>query len=268
MTTQSPHRRHWSPEPEDVTGARAICYRNDPYGASPEGKIFAYTMGPAFYPEYDAPMVTETEAPAEPPVHTLHQALWNRVSFVPYPTEEFFAPVEAMPAHGESLVRAFIGQLPYFVTEMEFAWMCYYFGGHVVVNSERIMKRQGTSGNRLPTGCIHGFATVEAVQEMSARMHKRMLIDDTGVWYAQTEEELRELNHYVAVMKVDKRMRVQGRPYDTVVVQLATSTFVPACPVPLTEFPTERPPQNMRKASPPPPYDATVDALPPPYGTQ
>lgn len=160
------------------------------------------------------------------PIGTRHLALWGRVAFVPYPTEEFVAPAAPKVPAGD-LVRVFIGQLPYFVTDMQLAWMCWTLGGnHVVVYPERIMKRQ-PSGERLPTGCVHAYTTDAAVCDMATRMHKRMLVDDTGIWHAQDETELRCLSAYVADMKMSKDRRVPGRPYDTVVIQLATSTFVP-----------------------------------------
>jgi hypothetical protein len=52
-----------------------------------------------------------------------------------------------------------------------------------------------------------------------------MLIDDTGVWHAQSDEEYYALKAYVGAMKADRSKRVQGRPYDSVVVQIATSTY-------------------------------------------
>jgi len=121
----------------------------------------------------------------------------------------------------------FIGQLPYFVTDMQLSWLCYTFGGaNVVAYPERIMKRQ-PSGERLPTGCVHAYCTRRAVEAMAHGMHKRMLVDDTGVWHAQTPEEWTVLNEYIATMKADRSRRVANRPYDSVVVQLATSTYVP-----------------------------------------
>jgi len=188
----------------------ATTYRHDPY----RGKVFYFAD--------DAVSAVESELPTG----TRHPTLWGRVTFVPYPTEEFRAPPPPTEADGE-LVRVFIGQLPYFVTDMQLDWLCVTFGGgHVFAYPERIMKKQ-PNGERLPTGCIHAYATIAGVEAMADGMHKRMLVDDTGVWHAQTSEEFEVLSRYVAAMKNDRSLRAPNRPYDTVVVQRATSTYIP-----------------------------------------
>jgi hypothetical protein len=58
-------------------------------------------------------------------------------------------------------------------------------------------------------------------------MHKKLLVDDTGIWVGQTPEEAESLAQYVEMHRRDKSMRVPNRAYDTMVVQLATSTFIP-----------------------------------------
>jgi len=234
--------RHWSPDAALHNGAHAKLYRHDPYRAP--GKVF-------FYDHEDmAPAADE----AQPPIGTRHPALWGRVSFVPYPVDGFTARPPPTEADGE-LVRVFIGQLPYFVTDMQLDWLCYTFGGGVVAYPERIMKKQ-PSGERLPTGCIHAYTTLAAVEAMAHGMHKRMLVDDTGVWHAQTSEEFEVLSEYIRAMKTDRMLRVPNRPYDSVVVQLAVSTFVPYKPMPVSELPIERArgaAHKARPATPPPP---------------
>jgi hypothetical protein len=214
--------RHVSPDPELANGAVAKAYRHDPY--SYRGTVFLFDDadccdgplgGPAREDAHDATM--------RPPAGTLHPSLWGRVSFVPYPTAAFRPPTP--PAEGAELVRVFFGQLPYFVTDEQLSWLCYTFGdGSAVAFIERITKKQ-SNGERLPTGCVHAYATPAAVYAMEALMHKLMLIDDTGVWHAQSDEEYYALKAYVGAMKADRSKRVQGRPYDSVVVQLATSTY-------------------------------------------
>jgi len=246
-TPITPTRRHWSPEPEP--SAKIDCFRHNPYSFAPV--TYGYTMQ-AVAQE----VVMDVPAFAELPEGTRHVSLWGRVSFAPFPGEAFQTPMEAIPRPDEPLVRVFLGQLPYFITDMELNWMtCVLGGGYIVVNSERIMKRQ-SGGDRLPTGCIHAYATRDAAATLAANMHKRMLVDDTGVWIAHSDDELHALSAYIAEMKSDKSKRVPGRPYDSIVVQEATSTFVPACPVPLTEFPTERPAKPQYQRMSPPPYNA------------
>jgi len=258
-------RHCWSVDAELHNGAHAKTYRHDPYRV--RGKVF-------YFDDADASAAAPS---SQMPEGTRHTSLWGRVSFVPYPSTEFHAPAPKYDDH--DLVRVFIGQLPYFVTDMQLSWLCHTFGGgSVVMYPERIMKRQ-PSGERLPTGCIHAYATPEMVEAMAAGMHKRMLVDDTGVWHAQTNEEFDVLKVYIGTMKVNKNARVPNRPYDSVVVQLAVSTFVPVCPMPLTELPAERAAKRkarggaatpeaatvspshtpQRRASPPPPPYVPVD---------
>jgi len=92
---------------------------------------------------------------------------------------------------------------------------------------------------------------------MAHGMHKRMLVDDTGVWHAQTSEEFEVLSDYIHAMKADRTLRAPNRPYDSVVVQLAVSTFVPYKPMPVSELPVERDraaAHKPRQATPPPAY--------------
>jgi hypothetical protein len=58
------------------------------------------------------------------------------------------------------------------------------------------------------------------------------------VWCAQSAAEQQALANYVATMKRHKHLRAPHRPYDTVVVQLARSTYRPAEPTPLDAPPT------------------------------
>jgi hypothetical protein len=199
--------------------------------------------------------------PSEPPVGTCHVALWGEVTFVPYPAEEFSgAPLP----EDEPVVRVFLGQLPYQVTDMQVQWLCYTFGfGSAVAYPERIMKRQ-PNGERLPTGCVHAYATMTAVEAMAEGMHKRMLVDDTGVWHAQTVEEFEVLSRYVSAMKTDKSLRIPNHPYDSVVVQTATSNFYSNTH---SHLETAKAQQRWSDCSvaPPPSYEAALGYLPPTY---
>jgi hypothetical protein len=135
-------------------GTPKQSYRHDPYAK--EGKHY--------YHDDVASLADSVTSIA--PHGTRHPSLWGLVSFVPYPVEEFVAPPAELPADKE-VVRVFVGQLPYFVTDMQLAWLCHTFGGgNLVAFPERIMKRQ-PNGERLPTGCIHAFATEEAVAAMA-----------------------------------------------------------------------------------------------------
>ena len=190
---------------------RVSCvYRYDPYSTNP--------------------IIYEEEHFALPE-DTLHVALEGKVSFMPYPTEKFY--VEPAPLPKEAMARIFVGQLPYQVTDMQLNWLCHTFGrGAAVYFPERIVKHDQLRGVKLPTGCIHAYCDPEVVSDLMCGMHKRLLIDDTGVWYANTAKEQEALTEYTQAMKKDRSLRPVNRPYDTVVAQHATSTYVPPPPPP------------------------------------
>jgi len=291
VVERSPERKT-SPKPE-VDGKIASRFRYDPYHVSPLARIFSDFTDVAAAAAPMSSLVAAAAAGAsaprrrplaaspkpEPaslmtaPVGTLHTSLWGRVTFVPYPTGEFALPADAIvPMQGErDLARVFIGQMPYFVTDMQLSWMVYTFGGgNAVVFPERILKTQD-NGTRMPTGCIHAYTSLRAVETMAALMHKKLLVDDTGVFVATTAAEEGELATYIGTLKNNRRLRFANRPYDSVVVQLATSTFVPRKPVGLHEEPIQAPPaKHARRAAatvtpPPPMYETAVRDMPPRY---
>lgn len=195
------------------------------------------------------------------PEGTLHRALEGRVPFVPYPQQGSAgsASPARMGATGTrhvslgSGVRVFIGQLPYYVTGEQMSWMIGTAAGCNVTmgDVERIMKSkascnggarggQGPRG-RIPTGGLHGTVGSEAeVSALISSMHKRMLVDDTGVWYAGNAAEVEALQWYTAMMKQHALLRPAHRPYQTVVVERATSEYAAPKPVRLTSFPRYR----------------------------
>lgn len=190
---------------------RVSCtYRYDPY-------------------QMESAIVMEEETFALP-TDTLHIELANKVSFMPYPEEEFYCAPADLPK--DTMSRLFIGQLPYGVTDMQLQWLCSTFGDGVRVHHiERIVKHDtAKTGTKVPTGCIHAYCHPDSAEKLMDAMHKKILIDDTGVWYAQTDSELAALHEYCSTMKRDRSKRPHNRPYDTVVAQLATSTYVPKPP--------------------------------------
>lgn len=203
----------------------------DRYTAAPQ-----HQNGGGYYcEEYQQPEPVASTLP----YGTLHGQLEGIVSFVSYPTEEFHHPGKestsddsnstgaAFPKEQGKMSRLFLGQLPYQVTDMQLDWLCFTFGqGGAVQYPERITKHDPMRGCKVPTGCIHAYADNDCVQSMLNAMHKRILVDDTGVWFAETQEQYNILNDYCMMMKNDRTKRYQNRPYDTVVAQFATSSFV------------------------------------------
>ena len=211
--------RSYVPTPEAASNIPMPTFRHDPYGDSPSAKV--YLSGS------NSPRDSCTQDEATPLPGTLHQELWGLVSFLPYPKTSFVLPPDTIhpsPENGDQMKRIFFGQLPYYITEMQLSWLMYTFGGrHAVFSPERIIKRNPRTGVRQVTGCIHAFASAQGLATMASLCHKKLLIDDTGVWYCQNEEEKAVLADYCLAMKQDIRLRPWERPYDSVVVQEATS---------------------------------------------
>jgi hypothetical protein len=97
-------------------------------------------------------------------------------------------------------------------------------------------------------------------------MHHRLLIDSTGVWCAQSEEQLEHLTQYCRWMSQDAKRRCpSGYPYNPIVVQVATSDFSPARPEPL-EFSAARVHASFHRFSAastpePQPFEAAHEAM-------
>ena len=161
-----------------------------------------------------------------PPAGTLHQELMTVVDFCKYPTRAFPLTPESESPPKEEMVRMFIGQLPYNVTDMQLGWMAYAFGGGVQLHHfERITKLDRTKRKQLPTGCFHFYVEPQYVDSLMVGVHKKLLVDDTGIWVAKDEKQDRILKTYSEQMKNDRTKRFEGRPYGTVVIQHSTSSF-------------------------------------------
>jgi len=189
----------------------AYEYRHDPYDAERSCLV-------SYEPEI-AP-TTEQALPAG----TIHKMLHGYVTYFPYPEQAIEVSEPTADDQQYMTTKAFIGQLPFHVTQMQLAWICSILGCRVA-NPQRIMKTQG--GVRQPTGGVHVFCDEATYKSMQQNMHKRVLIDDTGIWFAATAAEKQAMDSYVAYLHENRQLRRSGRPYDSVVVQLATSTFVP-----------------------------------------
>ena len=160
----------------------------------------------------------------------LHPSLYGRVSFHPFPSRSFECPAEPDARPKADLLRIFIGQLPYDVSDMELRWLCWTFAGAHVHNPERILKHDWKTGKRLPTGCVHVYCTPESARRLMSFMHKRVLVDDNGVWFARDESEMLMMRDYCGALKQERYSRPNHRPYGSIVVQEALSTFVPRNP--------------------------------------
>jgi hypothetical protein len=207
------------------TPAAVVVYTRDPYSAQHPYRLVAAA-------------VPSPSRAAVCPGGTLHAAsLAGRVEFVEYPQ---LAPVPPSPCGvaRPEMRRLFVGQLPYKVTDEQLDWVCASFGGARVHFAERITR--DVRGRRQLTGCVHVYVPCdEDAARLVVGLHKRLLVDNTGVWYARTAAQAAALGAYTAGLKADRALRPAGMPYDSVVVQPATSTYDPAAwpqpaPAPVT----------------------------------
>jgi hypothetical protein len=139
---------------------------------------------------------------------------------VPYPkTLVHFAPDTMGGDNPDCYQRVFLGQLPYGVTAEQLQWLSQIFGGGVTLYGAEVVMKSGKK-----TGCIHARVHEAQLKQLVAGLHKRVLVDDTGVWYGRTPAEIQCLAQYCAELKADCKKRYPDRPYDTIVVQNATSS--------------------------------------------
>ena len=193
-------------------------YRYDPYNVSSSVKF-----------------LTSSQVP------TLHLNLVGHVTFVPYP--HCTIPLPQPQCHKHDLVRLFMGQLPYSNTDEQLQWLSDTFAnGAPLFHTERIIKWK----EQQPKGCVHTYCYPEHATEIMGALHKMVLVDDSGVWYASSVAEHVHLEAYCALMKKDKSLRFRDRPYQSVVVQTAHSTFVPRLlPTPPPVLFSQNPPEYI-----------------------
>jgi hypothetical protein len=168
-----------------------------------------------------------SEQPSDTPpagAGTLHRQLQGYVHFIPYPSESF----AVVPPTDYELYfmtsKVFLGQLPLQVTEMQLVWICALFGVRVAL-PQRITRT--VDGEKRPTGGVHVYCAPQDFALLQQNLHKRLLFDDSGLWFAASEEQKHALDSYVDFLHHNKKLRKPGRPYGSVVVQAAQSTFVP-----------------------------------------
>jgi len=172
------------------------------------------------------------------PDNTLHRDLIGLVNFEPFPQFESRHATPALPFTKENCERLFVGQIPYGTPARQVEWMVFIATGRHVYFTETI---QRWTGSRTPKGCAHTYCRPEDCEFILSVLHRRVLVDDTGIWIAADDEQHAALEEYCAHMKSDKTLRFRERPYQPMVAQKATSDFVPRRTSPQPE-PTLLPP--------------------------
>lgn len=220
MSTSTTARPRIGAVPSSVCDPQLYRYSHSPYDL--ERSTFV---------EY-APL-RNSNTTAALPQGTLHGQLRGYVTFVPNTTPKpmtSLAPL--LPTAGPSppvMARAFIGQLPFDFSTAAIQWMCEVLAGCAVVGPQRIVRT--VAGRRQATGGVHVFCSDEQLSVLQQNLHKRVLVDDTGLWFAATADEKVCLDSYVQHLHETPSARRRARPYDTVVVQRATSVYAERHPV-------------------------------------
>lgn len=200
-------------------------------------------------PRSVSPGLSSVGPDMDPLPGTLHIDLHARMSFYAYPARGEDVPTFHAPLPKEDMVRIFIGQLPFGTTSEQLEWVIQEVTRLPVYFTESI---HNWTGEKQSKGCAHTYCHPADADAIINALHRRALIDDTGIWVAETEDERRILEAYCMSMKKDKLRRFQQRPCQPVVAQRATSTFVrrqaEVCP-------RVTPPYNHFAAPAPPSYD-------------
>jgi hypothetical protein len=217
-----------------AAGTQSPVTKHNPYASV---VVAAATHSPSVGPRDD---YSPCPSPAAIPSGTLHDCLLNDVNFVAWPRE---APPRSGAPPKECLVRIFGGQLPYDAPVDQIEWIVHEATGCPVFHTEIIHR---WTGGHEPKGCVHTYCFPEHAGTITA-FSKRVLVDDTGLWIAADDEQVRALHQYCALLKSDKRRRCANRPYQPVVLEEAKSSF--------------RPRAEPAAAAPAPPAYVT----PPPY---
>lgn len=235
----------FSYNPYDMTSGYVLHEQRSSRSESPAVEESAYAHNP-----YDATTgyvlrgQSRSESPAGPGQsgcfdNTLHKELIGQANFEPFPALESNHACPALPFAKEDCCRLFIGQIPYGTPARQVEWMVLTATGRRVYFTETI---QRWTGARAPKGCAHTYCLPSDRDFILRALHRRVLVDDSGIWIAADDEQHVVLQEYCERMKNDKTLRFRDRPYQPMVVEDATSDFVPRHRSPQPEAPAYFPP--------------------------
>lgn len=244
-----------------ASGTPSRWFRHNPYNLE---TAVSYDELPGDTPS------SRSESPAAGCVlmGALHHRLAGLVNFEPFPAVSREAPMVHFGK--ESCCRLFVGQIPYGAPASQIEWMVHVATGCRVYFTEPIHR---WTSSRSPKGCAHTYCLPGDVNTIVQLLHRRMLVDDCGVWIAADGEQQQSLEEYCAELKADKALRHRDRPYQPVVVEGATSSFVPRRasppPPPPVQQPHGMPPLYadfvQAETAVPPPAPPPQEFLPPSY---
>jgi len=183
--------------------------------------------------------------PAARPV--LHEQLLDQVDYFAFPDalENNRGAVEA-PCGKHDMVRLFVGQLPFCVTDAQLNYaMATVTGGCHVHFVERIVNwKRG----RTPTGCVHAYC-LPCDADLILAANQRILFDDFGVWCATNDEQSMRLRDYSKYLGQQKDSRLSASmPHHLMTVERAKSTYVRNEDFAIDSFPAYR--HGQRRPAP------------------
>lgn len=189
-------------------------------GVSGQGSDSAALMGPGNAANHHFPLQTPTALPAS----VVHRALCGHCRFVEFPTASSSANAAAHNSVGSSTndnsisnasstgdpqhrKAVFIGQVRFETTQKELIWLVHRLSGACASHLES----RGA-------GCYLLYCKSEADLQLVRSLHKRVLFDIGGVWFARTAEEIDALCEYVA-LEAPLLSRNAHLPRDSMVVE-------------------------------------------------
>jgi hypothetical protein len=188
--------------------------------------------------------------------HTIHHQLEGFVAFVRFPDAAEVAavamatagaPPGGQPQQQRAWAKLFVGQLPLGMPCEKLVWMLAQMGVAAawLGGARPLTKARRGDGVRQPTGCAHVFVAPEAIDVLAQNVHKRVLVDTTGFWYAADAAQSAALASYLEHIRVNKPVRVSSYPCDSVVVQVAA----PPAPTPAQRPPPQQQPGLQARAA-------------------
>ena len=152
-------------------------------------------------------------------VPVIHSTLIGRIPFVTYPTlsgyservARRFDRREGRTAPPRGAQKIFVGSLPRFITKEQILFV-FALANVPVLYIDRLF-RGGRRRNAITTNVY--VADADDAKRVAASLHKRVLFDNAGVFFAVTPQQVRELNKYTEMVALTPEARWQSAAYQT-----------------------------------------------------
>ncbi|KEG09692.1 hypothetical protein DQ04_04801040 [Trypanosoma grayi] len=155
----------------------------NPYGSETESPTSAT---PAVAKQEVTPPFSPLTVPLEPlPPNVVHRALLGKCRFIPFPT---LPPYDPPPTPQMRTYPLFIGQVRFEASLAELMWLFHRTSGACALTIEG----RGS-------GCFILHLRSESERMLVRQLHKRILFDIGGVWFARTSQEVDSLCEHVAL---------------------------------------------------------------------